>query len=788
MARMVDHALAYAKLGWKIFPIKAGTKDTPLCKWGTEATTDSAQILKWWGKHPTANIGLACGQSGLFVIDIDTKDGRRGKQTIDQLDIEGDALTATLTQRTPSGGLQMVYKGEGPTTQNIIGGHLWPDGVSHVDTRGVGARAGGYVVLPPSQTARNDESGTHTGMYQWTHKATIAPIDQWVLDMCAPDPLAGIGDNSQAPAVELDSKANLAWGEHFLTHDAKNSIQGKGGEKALFDNVAVLKDHGISEVEALLLISTFFNRPRNIDAQLGIVDAYDWPYCEPVWDEGEEDDPTTLNGKIHNVYTYAVENAPGSKTAEADFADVPEPDPLTPEETAATKKAEAKKKERAEEREQLKKAARVIQEKLADWAYVVQMDRFVQMSDTEFVLKTPVFDNKFAHLKPKKVARLSKLLFEHRLVQMFDKSVFRPGEPQVTEDGHFNFYKTPDIVAAQGDFASWTEHMEYLFPNEISRNNVLNWIAWLLQNLTLKPKHALLIAGHVQGTGKSYIAEVLTRILDKANVSVIGSAELSSTFNRWALGAKLLLIEELRALERREIANKLHPIITQEIIPINDKGIATFKVDNCFGILAMTNDDAAVQLDNTDRRYLVERTDAVPRSAAYYDELYKVKLLDDSFIAAVAYDLLQRPLGSYSAAGRAPETAAKTEMIESSRSELETWLHENQDSPQCPLSNDLVNIEDVIENLPPRLMRNGSAMSRVIASFIKYTLRGVRINQTRLPDGGKVVRLWALRGKIGIIERLEPAERAALYVRQRSGAQKAIETDAAEHAAEDFEE
>ena len=56
----------------------------------------------------------------------------------------------------------------------------------------------------------------------------------------------------------------------------------------------------------------------------------------------------------------------------------------------------------------------------------------------------------------------------------------------------------------------------------------------------------------------------MTRIIGKPNVSPVGSIELSSSFNRWALGSKLLTIEELDALEKTVIRHKLHPIITQE--------------------------------------------------------------------------------------------------------------------------------------------------------------------------------------------------------------------------------
>ena len=106
-------ALRYGAAGFKVFPIKPGFKTPPLVKWGAQSSSDAATITKWWTKTPNANIGLACGQSGIAVIDIDTKEGRRGQQTIDALEVaDGLKLTPTRMQRTPSGGLQYFLSRE----------------------------------------------------------------------------------------------------------------------------------------------------------------------------------------------------------------------------------------------------------------------------------------------------------------------------------------------------------------------------------------------------------------------------------------------------------------------------------------------------------------------------------------------------------------------------------------------------------------------------------------------------------------------------------------------------
>src|SRR5438270_8845056 len=80
-----EHALDYAQRGWHVFPCSPSTK-APLIGRdldsagnkiaGTggvkKATTDAALITDWWGRWPSAMIGVACGpRSGIWAIDPD---------------------------------------------------------------------------------------------------------------------------------------------------------------------------------------------------------------------------------------------------------------------------------------------------------------------------------------------------------------------------------------------------------------------------------------------------------------------------------------------------------------------------------------------------------------------------------------------------------------------------------------------------------------------------------------------------------------------------------------------
>ena len=133
-------ALAFAARGVPVLPCRPGHK-TPATAHGVrDATTDSAQITAWFGRHPDWNLAIATGAPGPDVLDIDQHgDAGSGFAAFAQLRSAGLLSGARGYVRTPSGGLHAYFTG---TDQR--NGHL---PAFHLDFRS----SGGYVLTPPSQ-------------------------------------------------------------------------------------------------------------------------------------------------------------------------------------------------------------------------------------------------------------------------------------------------------------------------------------------------------------------------------------------------------------------------------------------------------------------------------------------------------------------------------------------------------------------------------------------------------------------------------------------------------------
>lgn len=165
----LEAALEYAALGFRVLPLKPGSKIPDLRHWPEEASSDPATIERQFAQsqrraghpHDHPNVGIATG-AGLAVLDIDTKHG--GERPV--------WAVPTLEARTPSGGAHLFYAVSQPVPNSV--GRVAPG----VDVRG----ERGQVAAAPSLIAAADLSPNATrGRYEWVNSEAIRALDPWLL-------------------------------------------------------------------------------------------------------------------------------------------------------------------------------------------------------------------------------------------------------------------------------------------------------------------------------------------------------------------------------------------------------------------------------------------------------------------------------------------------------------------------------------------------------------------------------------------------------------------------------
>ena len=126
-----------------------------------DATTDPAVIAAWGRDYPHAQPAVACGPSGLLVVDVDSD---TGEATIAALEAVHGPLPATFEVTTGRGR------------------HLWfavpVDAALHTrPLPGVDLKAGASYVLAPGSRGRH-------GDYRVAAPRPVAPAPAWLAGLC----------------------------------------------------------------------------------------------------------------------------------------------------------------------------------------------------------------------------------------------------------------------------------------------------------------------------------------------------------------------------------------------------------------------------------------------------------------------------------------------------------------------------------------------------------------------------------------------------------------------------
>lgn len=210
----LEAALYHARAGRPVFPCSPEDKKPAIAKKEggngfKDATTDEARVRAWWARYPNAVPGMPTGQRvGVWVLDVDTKPGKVGRESLARLVEAFGPLPDTVETLTATGGSHLFFRHprDGRLVPNSasqlgLGTETWgrggypavpfevlPSGrlrVPDLDVRG----DGGYVILPGSVMADGRR-------YEWEGSsdpdegAEVADAPDWLLALVARDPNA----------------------------------------------------------------------------------------------------------------------------------------------------------------------------------------------------------------------------------------------------------------------------------------------------------------------------------------------------------------------------------------------------------------------------------------------------------------------------------------------------------------------------------------------------------------------------------------------------------------------
>lgn len=305
------------------------------------------------------------------------------------------------------------------------------------------------------------------------------------------------------------------------------------------------------------------------------------------------------------------------------------------------------------------------------------------------------------------------------------RMAFRPGGQRdyLSDDGHvyLNAYQAIPVTPIEPR-PHEIYPLEFLLKRILDDNDqptggvfakwLLRLYAFVLKNPGVKVKWAPLLYSAEQGTGKTTLMETLPALLfGRQYVKPMVHTVLRERF----AGANFdstwwVCISEMHAdagkVDAKTIANKLKPWITDDVIPIEKKGVDAFEIKNYLQLTAASNHEDCLFMEEgtTDRRWLIG--EMYGKALTLEEKTMLNPLFGDDFMRSPKaqgwlhwYFLNRVNIDGFNPSESPPETAAKRRMRENGRSLWEDAIHTAIDQFAPPFDKDLIEPLDITQHL-----------------------------------------------------------------------------------------
>ena len=237
--------------------------------------------------------------------------------------------------------------------------------------------------------------------------------------------------------------------------------------------------------------------------------------------------------------------------------------------------------------------------------------------------------------------------------------------------------------ARHGDVSPWLQHMSFILPDEKDRCILFDYLAHNVKYPGYKIPWAPMIQS-VEGVGKGFIRETLAFALGQTYVYSPKAPELvksGSTFNAWMRSKLMIIVDEIKIDERRELIEILKPMITDTPIEIQAKGVDQELEDNPANWLFFSNYKDAIPISQNSRRYAIfysalQSVEDIMR--CFNPDIYFPALFDwlrnQGGHEFINQWFLDYPIERGGVPSRAPVTSSQPEVIRVSRGPIEVAI------------------------------------------------------------------------------------------------------------------
>lgn len=312
---------------------------------------------------------------------------------------------------------------------------------------------------------------------------------------------------------------------------------------------------------------------------------------------------------------------------------------------------------------------------------------------------------------------LGKYWLDHPMRRQYDTIKFMPN---MEKEGVYNLWRGFNVEPRPGDCSLYLNHIRdnICSGNQVHYEFLLQWMARVVQYPATPGEVAIVLRGG-KGTGKGVFARNFGRLFGRHHVHVANAKHLVGQFNAHLKDCVSLFADEAFFAGDKQHESVLKMLITEDTIPIEQKGIDVETYPNYVHMIMASNDPHVVRASGDERRYFVlEMGSGQQQNAEYFSAIQKQ--LDEGGYEALLYFLQSMDLSDFNVRN-VPQTDALREQKLLSMSQDEEWWFQKLRDGRI-----FENDEDWLRHVPSKELENDFTK---YADTWKFSRRG---NATQL--------------------------------------------------------
>ena len=251
-------------------------------------------------------------------------------------------------------------------------------------------------------------------------------------------------------------------------------------------------------------------------------------------------------------------------------------------------------------------------------------------------------------------------------------------ENQIIIDGPrsmVNSWEGFAITPAEGDVQPWLDHVAHLMGDVEYQKNFIDRLAFDVQHPDKKCNWTPALFG-TYGAGKDAVFDPIMTIFGSAS-KLIGSNSVKSSFDDGFIGAKIVVISEIKGLggDALEELKRSTASGASKWIELDPKGRSPVRQVNVVSVYIITNHPDALKLDKNERRFYVNHCKVAmneDQKKAYFTHW----LERDNGAARLMHFLLNRDLSGFNPNKLPRHTSGFLTMVDSTQRDYEALLND----------------------------------------------------------------------------------------------------------------